>query len=301
MSITESVFFGTADNLDEYSFSHQVETAELQDGLAITNHVKTISLQNEASGTICDAWGIAASLQGDRNSFGMIIESASYSLEELVSDPCMDTHPDYLAGGSFSPPNFTKVLMFYHQHIWLGVQERIDITFRYKGTAGLNPLAQQVLKAGAHITGAFVIGPAAHVGAVPTGFVGYDTYLASTWPFISVGATDDRSLQFYVDSVKKTQREDWHSAEVSLVRRVDIRNPDHTDESPLRNIMYLLGSNPSNWKPNADWLGHEISDITMYKLSTRLELSQGANATCSESIEIFPASSTDGLLDLTTS
>lgn len=306
MAPIDSVFFGTPPNIDRSSIAFNTEQQDLQDGLSIAHHIKTLTLSLSKEGTLCDAYGIAASDDTTRNNTGMIIESISYSQTEKVSDPCMETHPDYLNSGAYSAPDYSKVLQYYDQHLYLGVEETIRASLRWRGRAVLagNTLALEMIKAGDHVTQELIVGPAAYGGSVPaaqTTMAQYYAASAPTWPFIHIGATANRTEQFYVRSAEFSQEEEWHKCDIELYRVLGVVNATDTVNSPLKNKLLLFGSPPpsTEWEPNASWLGLDISPITMYRISINFSLSQGQNATLSETIEVFPTDPDDPMLSLT--
>lgn len=310
MAPIDSVFFGTPTGIDSVRVSTNVETQEIMDGLSEASHTKTIQIQIEKSGTICDAYGIGQSDDAGRNNTEMIIDSATYSQTEIVSEPCMETHPEYVNDGDFSAPDHSKVLQFYDQHVFLGIEETIQLEFKYRGHPAGGTLGDKLLTAGRHIDGPLLIGPAAtSVVTAPGDMTSISDYYAATdatWPYIHYDGTgQSKTVQFCVRSVVKNQDEEWHTASVELYRKLGIINSADTAFSPLKSKLYLFAgvaknsSDTSAWKPSSVWYGYNISDITMFSLSSNFSLSAGANPKVSETLNIFPASSSDPILSLT--
>lgn len=291
-----SAFFGTELNIDTLAYAFSTETLELMDGLSTAQHTDTVQLEISAEGTLCDAYGIAASDDTARNNTSLIITSARYSLQEIVSEPCLETHPDYIDSGDFSIPNFSKALRYFGQHLWLAIEESIEIEATYKGLSGLNTLGQTLLKQGSHVSTQLIIGPAASPSATAVSMGDYLSYTTPPWPYINIAATNDRTQQFLVSNVTKTQNEEWHTASISLTRRLGVTSGAHTATSKLDKLMYLLGSSPAGWKPSANWMGYTIGDITMYSINIEFSLTQEANAKLSEKVSVFPTTSDDQML-----
>lgn len=324
-NVIDAVFFGTIDDLDSATVRERTEMAEMNNGLKVVRHVKSKSLELERVSSLCDSYGIGGSDAGDeRNTLGEILTGATYEKSEVISELCLDTNP------AFSPeagslPDTSKILMFYKNMIWLGHDETISLNFRYRGLGtptypggGTAPpvddLVAKLLKSGYRLknTGGagpggvdkFSIGPA----VTPVSLVGLpEPY----WPYINVLSDEaDPNERFVVQDSEKSQAEDWHSAQCTLIRRVPAPNQGVSPlvsqlrlfNKPDQNI--LMGS-PGNLH-NSAWLGWDLNLSSLegdggrlfYRITINFALNETGNAQLTETIEVFPADPSSPAFDI---
>lgn len=295
MSKIISTNIGLTGGLASASVDKSVDMATLNNGMYEFQHPRELTVSVSKERTEASYYGIYENEHAlNALSFGtggVVFESVTHTRTERVSDRQMGTDPDYAAAdGTFVPPTGEKFIQFTQNMIWLGFQETIDMTVRYR--SDYDSAVKAYLRPGARLTNSFAICPALYPDTV-TDVESVVALMDLGKPFIAFSTT---APEFYehlvVSSCNFAQSSsDWHSAQLSLSRFIP-NTPDTANTSPLFSKLIL-------WKDGTEFatLGGEYmfdDEATnefpdFYQITITTNLTATGTPTRTESIEFYPS------------
>lgn len=299
MTITGTAYIGTYGQIATASVDKSADMISLQNGMSRFDHARELTARCSKEKQWADYYGLCNN-ESPANSTtfggtGLIVQSASQTRTEVVTDRQMGTDPAIaLSNGTFVAPDHTKIIQYTENMLWLGYEDSISLTITYEG--GTSIPAAAMLKPGGKVTWAIGLHPVAY----PTGSAITASPTTTTVGLARValepvvyGAYDSNN-PYIVRSVNFNQSSgDWHTAAIELSKFVPNSDTDGSS-SPLLSQLSLWATASALNSLGGEYMfdGTATNAFPAFYMCTiTINLTSGGVPTMTEDVEFYPSDS----------